>query len=344
MTHKKRITIKDVARFAGVSNQTVSRVINNRPDVAEETRQRVKEVIKLLNYRPDPIARSMKGITQTIGCITPNLRDYNFACIVEAAQNEAREYGYFILTGCAQNDFEVPPLLQEIMNRRVDGLLVINPRDDNRYRHLRPLIDQGIPVMYLKDPPDDEPASSISLDDVKGGYLAGCHFQDLGHRIVVDLMGPESEQCSQQRSIGFYKAFEKINDGERTILSIHGDWSAASGEQAIQRLLAKSNRFSAIFAHNDRMASGAIRALRKAGLKVPQEVSIIGYDDDPFASFLDPPLTTIRQPFSQIGKTGLKKLIEQIQDPSLKPVKIVLEPRLIFRDSCLPFSDDKDIL
>jgi len=135
VVNTKRVTIIDVAEEAGVSKQTVSRVINDRPDVAEDTRGRIKEVIKRLGYRPDPIARSMRGSTHTLGCITPNLSDYNFSSIVQAAQAEARDNGFFLLTGSAQSDVDVLPLLNEFVNRRVDGLLVINPRDDNRYRH-----------------------------------------------------------------------------------------------------------------------------------------------------------------------------------------------------------------
>lgn len=333
----KRVTITDVAQEAGVSKQTVSRVINERPDVASQTRTRILEVINQLGYRPDPIARSMKGNTHTLGFITPNLSDYNFSSIVQAAQAEARSNGFFVLAGSAQFEKDVLPLLNEIMNRRVDGLLVINPRDDNRYRYLLPLIEQNVPIVYLKNSPVDEPVSAVCLDDVTGGYIATQHLLSLGHSTIVTVLGLQNEECTQDRLTGFRKAHAEAGVVPNPALLVRGDWSAASGNLAIKSLLEQHIDFSAVFAQNDRMAVGAIRALREAGLKVPQDVSVIGYDDIPLSSFFDPPMTTIRQPMEQFGRIGAQLLIKAVNNPQHKPQVIRLNPELIVRETCAPY-------
>ncbi|MFW5714063.1 MAG: LacI family DNA-binding transcriptional regulator, partial [Brevefilum sp.] len=234
MVGKKRVTISDVAEKAGVSKQTVSRVINGRPNVADHTRGRIKEIITKLGYQPDPIARSMRGSSHTLGCITPNLSDYNFSSIVQAAQAEARKEGFFLLTGSASTEQDVQPLLNEIMNRRVDGLLVINPRDDNRYSHFLPLIEQGVPVVYIKNTPLDEKVSAVSLDDEAGGFLAAQHLIALGHTQIATILGLENEECTKGRLTGFHKALQEAGLQVNVRLLAKGDWTASSGNRAIK--------------------------------------------------------------------------------------------------------------
>jgi len=339
LINNRRITITDVAKKAGVSKQTVSRVINDRPDVAEETRGRIKTVIKQLGYRPDPIARSMKGITHTFGCITPNLSDFNFSSIVQYAQAEARQAGFFLLTGSANSENDVPALLNEIVNRRVDGLMVLNPRDDKRYSYLLPLVEKNTPVVYIKNTPVDEPVSAVCLDDEMGGYLATDYLLKLGHTRIATILGPRNEQCTQERLIGFQKAYQEADTDYNQATLLQGNWSAASGSSAIKQLLKDKTSFSAVFAQNDNMAVGAIRALRESGLRIPQDVSIIGYDDIPLSSFFDPPLTTIRQPIEQFGRLGAKLLIAAVKDQDFKPQIIRLDPELIIRETCLPYQN-----
>lgn len=337
MAHNKRVIISDVAKEAGVSKQTVSRVINNRPDVADETRTRIKDIIARLGYHPDPIARSMRGNTHTLGCITPNLSDYNFSSIVQAAQAEARNSGYFILTGSAQSDQDVQPLLNEFMNRRVDGLLVINPRDDNRYLRLLPLIEQGVPVVYIKNTPVDEGVSAVSLDDEVGGYLATFHLIGLGHTNIATIMGLPNEECTKSRLAGFKKAHHEAGLQVNLELIAEGDWSASTGNQAIKDLLANGHPFSAVFAQNDRMAVGAIQALRSAGFKIAEDISVIGYDDIPLSSYFDPPMTTIRQPIEEFGRIGAQLLIEALNNHAFKPRIVRLSPELIIRKTSAPY-------
>ncbi len=332
---RSQVTIRDVANLAGVSHQTVSRVINNSKRVSLETRRRVEKAIKELDYRPNAIARSMaKGYTHTLGCISPNLTDYIFSSMIESAQIEARCHNFFLLTGCASSADDVPPLLDEMLKRRVDGLLILNPRDDDRYLHLLPLIEHGMPVVYLKNSPKQEAVSAVCADDENGGYQATQYLLELGHTQIAIITGRENEECTQDRLKGYCKALSEAGIKVDEKLIVKGNWFADSGEKAIRQLLASKIPFSAVFAQNDRMAVGCIRALRDAGLRVPQDVSVVGYDDIPLASFFDPPLTTIRQPMDEFGRQGAQLLIDAVKDKDYVPKQVRLNTQIIKRYSC----------
>jgi DNA-binding LacI/PurR family transcriptional regulator len=333
--NRSQPTIKDVAARAGVSRQTVSRVLNDRPDVAPETRARVLGAIADLNYRPNLAARSMVvGRSCSLGCISPSLTDHTFASMIESAQAEARRQGYFMLTGSAPAVADVGPLLEEMLRRQVDGLLAIDPCADDRHRVLYPLIRRGVPLVYLSSAPCNERVSLIRCDDEDAGYQATRYLLDLGHRAIATILGPDHEKCTFDRLEGYQRALVQAGlEPERT-LAVPGDWSAASGLQAAQQLLEAGRPFTAIFCQNDQMAVGAIRALREAGRQVPGHVSVIGFDDIPLASFFDPPLTTIRQPMEEFGRQAAGVLIKTIDDPARPPEQILLPGELVIRASC----------
>jgi len=334
---KHRPTIKDVAARVGVSRQTVSRVINDKGEVSTETRARVLAAVEELGYRPSAVARSMvAGRTCTLGCISPNLTDYTFASIIQSAQAEARRQGYFILTGSAPTEADVEPLLEEMLHRQVDGLLVINPRADDRYHHFLPLVEKGMAMVYLSNTPQGEPVSSVRCDDHEGGYQATRYLIDLGHTAIATIVGPDNEECTLDRLAGHRQALAQAGLDFDLALTASGDWSATSGYEAIQRLLARGQPFSAVFAQNDRMAVGAIRALREAERQVPDDVSVIGFDDIPLASYFDPPLTTLHQPMEESGRRAACLLIETIRNPDRPPEQVLTHARLIERASCAP--------
>ncbi len=332
---RSRLTIQDVARKAGVSRQTVSRVLNNKGEVSQETRQRVLEVIAELDYRPSAVARSMaRGQTCTLGCIAPTLTDFTFASIIEGAQAEARRLGYFILTGSAPTEREVESLLEEFLHRRVDGLMVFNPYADQRFRHLLPLIESGTPIVYLGNTPCGEPVSSVRCDDQDGGFQATRYLLQLGHTVIATITGPPNEECTGDRLNGYRRALEQAEIPLDSRLIVNGNWSALSGYQATRTLLETGVPFTAIFAQNDQMAIGAIHALREAGLSVPRDVSVIGFDDIPLASYFDPPLTTLRQPMAELGMWAARLLVEAIRNPNHPMERILLQARIVERASC----------
>lgn len=332
---RSKPTIKDVAAQAGVSRQTVSRVINNKGEVSDATRDRVLATIDELGYRPNAVARSMVvGRTCTLGCISPSLTDFTFANIIDSAQAEARRLGYFVLTGSARSENEVDPLLEEMLHRQVDGLLVLNPHADGRYQYFLPLIEKGMAVVYLNNTPRGEIVSSVHCDDRDGGYQATRYLLDLGHTGVATILGPSNEECTSDRLEGHRQALTEAGLTYAPEWTEQGDWSATSGYQATQRLLAAGRPFSAIFAQNDQMAVGAIRALREHNQRVPEDVSVVGFDDIPLASYFDPPLTTLRQPMQESGKRAARLLVDTIQNPGRPPEQISIKASLVERASC----------
>lgn len=331
----KRTTLKDVAQRAGVSYQTVSRVVNDKGEVLPETRARVAQVMRELNYRPSMIARSMvSGRAFTLGCISPNLTDYTFASLIEGAESFAREHGYLLLSASAAHADDVARFCDEIVKSgRVDGLLVINPYADARHKHVEELNAEGIPVVYLGARPRHGKIPSVHLDDENAGYQATQHLISQGHVHIATLLGPPNEDCVDDRLVGYRRALRdaRISFSKRLVRS--GDWSASSGYDAMKQIIALGAEFSAVFAQNDRMAVGAIRALREAGRQVPQDVSVIGFDDMPLATYFDPPLTTMHQDTFRIGCTAAELMLETLTGGQASRAQISIPAELVVRQS-----------
>ncbi|MBM3120836.1 MAG: LacI family transcriptional regulator [Chloroflexi bacterium] len=326
-----RPTIRDVARLAGVSHQTVSRVINHSEDVTPGTRDRVDTAILELGYRPSAIARSMaRGETRTLACISPNLTDYTFASIIEGAEQEARSQGYFLLSSSAIDANSFEELIDELVgHRRVDGLLIINPYADARHQ----LLPGGFPLVFVGAHSHGEGIPSVCLDDQAAASAATRHLLNGGRRRLALITGPLAEDCSVDRRSGFLQALETAGIAFDPGLEVEGDWSATSGREALLGLARRGTLPDAVFAQNDRMALGVLRAARDLGLSVPGQLAVIGVDDMPLATHFDPPLTTMRQDMPRIGREAARLLLEIIKNPQapLHPIKLPAE--LVIRQS-----------
>ena len=324
-------TIRDVARQAGVSHQTVSRVINSSEDVTPETRERVEAAIAELGYRPNAIARSMAiGQTRTLACISPNLTDYTFASIIEGAEIEARRLGYFLLSSSARDAESFKGLVDELVgHRRVDGLLVMNPYADERYQ----LIPETFPVVFVGARARGENICSVCLDDEAVAYNATKHLIECGHTQIGMVTGPMAEDCSMDRMVGFQKALEEFNLPFLPELIIEGDWSASSGQAALMQLSANGDLPGAIFVQNDRMAMGLLRAAHDLNISVPDQLSVIGVDDMPLTQHFDPPLTTMRQDMPRVGMEAARVLIHAIDGAQNHLCQMKLPAELVTRQS-----------
>lgn len=326
-----RPTIRDVARHAGVSHQTVSRVINGSEDVLPETRALVEAAIEEMGYRPSAIARSMaRGSTHTLAIISPNLTDYTFASVIEGAEVEARQHGYFVMSSSASDPESFRALVDELVGHgRVDGLIVINPYADERYK----LIPRDFPLVFVGARSHDENICSISLDDESVAYEATRHLISLGHTQIALVTGPMTEDCSQDRTKGYRRALSEAGLPFNESFVFEGDWSASSGQAALVALLEQGTTPTAVFAQNDRMAMGVLRAARDANLQVPGQLSVIGVDDMPLSSYFDPPLTTMRQDMPQIGQEAIRMLMSIIQKKNVDLQGIKFPAQLVIRQS-----------
>ena len=326
-----RPTIRDVARKAGVSHQTVSRVINGKDDVLPETRTLVEAAIEQMGYRPNAIARSMaRGQTRTLACISPNLTDFTFASVIEGAEVEARKHDYFLLSSSASDPESFRALVDELVgHRRVDGLIVINPYADKRFE----FIPKDFPLVFVGASAHEKDICSVSLDDEKVAYDATHHLVSLGHTQIALVTGPMEEDCSRDRTEGYRRALMETGIPFDETMVIEGDWSATSGQTALQSFIEQGRVPSAVFAQNDRMAMGIMRAARDADIKIPSQLAVIGVDDMPLSSYFDPPLTTMQQDIPRIGQEATRMLLDIIQkkNPTVRELK--LSAQLVARQS-----------
>ena len=331
MRNKSKPTLRDVAKQAGVSHQTVSRVINQHERVSPETRARVTDAIAKLGFSPNAIARSMaQGRAQTLACLSPNLTDYTFASIIEGAEAEGRQLNYFLLSSSVKDGEQFQSIAADLVaSRRVDGILVINPFADDRHLYL----PKAFPLTFVGTHVRAEKISSVGLDDESAANAATQHLLDCGHRQIAMVSGPHAEDCVQDRRAGYEAALRAAGLEPNPAWVYEGDWSASSGYQALTQLLRSNGRPTAVFAQNDRMAIGLLRAARDAGLNVPEQLAVIGFDDMPLSAYFDPPLTTMRQDMEAIGREAVRLLIHAVQEPDTPPEHLRFPSQLVVRQS-----------
>ena len=321
--------MEDVARVAGVSHQTVSRVLNSHPNVSPKTRERVEKAIAELGYRRNTAARSLvTRRSQTIGVLGSDMSHYGPSNTLLGVQQAARDQGYFVsmanlseLTPAAIKD-----ALEYFMLQSVDGIVVIVPHE-TMFEALRtisisvPLVAVGFGV--------DERLSVAAVNQRMGASLAVQHLVDLGHTAIAHVSGPPDWIDAAARIDGWRRTLAQAGLAEGAL--IRGDWSAESGYRAGLELAAAHN-VTAVFAANDQMALGALRAFSEAGLRVPQDISVVGYDDQPEAAYLIPPLTTVNQGFKELGARCIQMLLFEMANGHTGAASVV-NPKLVIRST-----------
>jgi DNA-binding LacI/PurR family transcriptional regulator len=326
--------LKDVAKLAGVSHITVSRVVNQAPNVHPDTRERVVAAMTELGYRPNLAARALvTRRSHTLGVIAVKGTLFGPASTLLSIEQAALARGYY-LSVVSVTDVTPTALeeaLQRLAQQAVEGLVVMAPR--------RAAIESlaqmppGLPVVTVEG--GGAPGAAAVLVDQTGGAVAATrHLVQQGHRHVVHLAGPSDWLEAQARLDGWRAACREA--GLATPRPLHGDWSPRSGYRAAQRLLGRLHTFTALFAANDQMALGALRAFAEAGVRVPQDVSVVGFDDVPEAEFLHPPLTTVRQDFEAVGRACVELLTRAIEKTDGHEETVVIPADLQVRCSTGP--------
>jgi LacI family transcriptional regulator len=332
-----KMTIKDIAKKAGVSIATVSYVINKSRTVSPELTKRVLAAIEEIGYYPDINARSLKSKrTSTIGLIVPDNSNPFFAEIAKGVEDAGFDAGFSVLL-CNSNAMleREQAYIDLLLSKRVDGVifaptsLSINP--------IQRLVDLGIPVAVFYREAGELDVDSIRIDNLEGGYRATRHLIELGHKQVACIRPLSTETPSGQRVEGFKRAMDEAGLSYSSILMPQGNNRIKGGEAAARELLNSGKKFSAIFSTNDAMAIGAMRALRDAGLRIPEDVSVIGFDDIILARYSEPPLTTISQPKQEAGALAVQRIVERIELKHTDGAReFILETELIERCSTTP--------
>ena len=328
----RRPSIRDVARLAGVSHQTVSRVLNNHPSIRPETKERVLSVMAQLQYRPNRAARALvTSRSQTIGILAARSTQYGPASSIAAIEAAAQARGYWVSTANidASDPQSIPAGLAHLMAQAVEGIVVIAPQ----VRVLRALAAEPIDVPYVTlQSTDLVPAHTMSVDQIAGARLATKHLINQGHRGIYHLAGPQDWIEAEARMRGFLE--EMSASDIPTTAPILGDWTAEFGYYAGRELL-RVRDFTAIFSSNDQMALGLMHAIRDEGLDVPHDISIVGFDDIPEAAHFWPPLTTVRQDFAELGRRCVEILLGPA-DANHESAPATITPELIVRSSTGP--------
>lgn len=336
----------DVARLAGVSHQTVSRVLNDHPSVRPETRDRVLDAIATLGYRRNSAARALVTMrSATLGVVTTGSALYGPTSTLIAVEEAAREQGYFVSVATIRryDAATMHRVLEHFMDQGVEGIVVIAPQEDvaaavDSFRAPVPVImiaARDRPGVAEDAPPGAVGAGSIlpiAVDQRLGARLAAEHLLGLGHRTVWHLSGPLDWFDARERETGWRSALEDA--GAPVPEPVRGDWSSDRG-YAVGRELAGAVRAgdgpTAVFAGNDQLALGLLRAFWESGVRVPDDVSVVGFDDIAGAGHFIPPLTTVRQPFGALGRRALALMLDAFAGATVRPVSI--PPELVVRES-----------
>ncbi|MBS0054549.1 LacI family DNA-binding transcriptional regulator [Yersinia sp. Marseille-Q3913] len=334
----KSVTLDDVARQAGVSYQTVSRVLNQADHVSPKTRSKVEQAMTDLNYVPNRVAQQLAGKhSLTLGLATTDLSLHAPSQIAAAIKSKACELGYSIVIAMVDDhsDHACQQAINELLAQRVDGILVNVPLKPTRSQKV---VQQcaGTPVLFLDVDPQSA-AFSVLFDPKVGAIQGADYLIELGHQQIALICGPKEAISSQLRYQGWLQALSRSSLVPQAVY--HGEWDALSGYQATQKLMTSHILFSAILVANDQMALGVLRALHEHNIDVPEQVSVIGYDDTADSAYFHPPLTTVRQNFKLLGEESVSRLIVRLHHTIEPPSEtLLLATQLTIRQTTAPFA------
>lgn len=340
----QHVTLLDVARMAGVSTKTVSRVVNNQGEISETTRQRVMAAIEQLGYRPNVLARSLVNRrSNTLAVVAWGIDYYGPSRTVVGIEQQSDELGYslFLNLVARPDDANVDRVLDELITRRVDGIIWAAPEvGDNRSWLSPTIMAQLPPIVFLSMAPRPDLAI-VAVENRVGAAEAVRHLLDQGRQRIGQIAGPMAWWEARERSAGWEETLVRAGRPATPAMSVQGDWSAASGDRAVRALLAQQPDLDAVFAGSDQMALGALGAAHGLGRRVPDDLAFVGFDDIPESAFFWPPLTTVHQPLIDAGRIAVNTLHQMIGDKwhhreSGAPTLTLVKPELVIRaSSCL---------
>ena len=342
-----RVNINDVAAVAGVSKQTVSRVINERPDVSPETRKRVKDVIEQVGYRPSALARSLTSKrSYTLGVVIAGLKYIGPSTLLNGITSTAEEAGYCLilkeLPSFVYDDIE--PIFEELFSRQVDGIIWgVSEVGENRKRLKKLHFDQKIPLVYLTMEPKKH-VTVITENNYSGARLAVTHLLEQGYQRVGFLSGPLEWWEARQRLKAWKDVMSEAGKKVQDTHWVAGNWSSASGAVSMEKLFKQYPEMDSIFVANDQMALGAMQVIHEKGKRIPEDMGVVGFDNIPESAYFWPALTTIQQDQGRVARVAVEELIKIIEsgwkglDP-VDPHSILLEPTLVVRRSSSRIQD-----
>jgi LacI family transcriptional regulator len=328
--------LEEVAKLSGVSRSTVSRVVNNDPNVSQVTREKVLQIIKQVNFHPNVAARGLAaGRTRILGLVIPMrvsalFTDPYFPILIQGVSSACNTHDHSVMLWLAEPEYERRTIRQIMHSALIDGVILASQLNDDPVGQA--LIEGDIPFIMVGRHPTNERVNYIDVDNRNAARDAVTHLLRLERRRIAAITGPQNMIAGADRLQGYLDALRTRGIASVSDLIVEADFTEAGGYVAMQRLLA--HRPDAVFVGSDAMALGALRALRDAGRRVPEEVAMVGFDDMPFAARTDPPLTTVRQPIHRMGQVAAETLIDIITTSDAQPRRIILPTELVIRSSC----------
>lgn len=329
---EKKPNIYDVARLAEVSHQTVSRVLNNQPNIRPTTKARVEAAMATLGYQPNPAARSLvTAKSNMLGLLVSDTGLYGPAGMLNAMERQARQAGYFAITVAVR--FDSPDSwaegLQHLSKLHVEGIATIALQ--SQVLEMAAKIMPNVKMVAIDADHETNVADSVGIDNYGGGYMATRHLIELGHKKILHVLGPQTSSEAQNRRRGYEQAMKEAKLEPATV---QGDWTAETGFRLGIELNLELAGYTGIFTANDQLSLGMLKAFNMRGVSVPGDVSMVGFDDIPESPYFNPPLTTIRQDFNQLGEVAIELLLSDLAGTKRKKFETV-KPSLIVRDSAI---------
>jgi DNA-binding LacI/PurR family transcriptional regulator len=333
-----RVSIKDIAKAAGVSHPTVSRALSDSPLISEETKVRIQRLAQEMGYSPNALARGLvTRQTYSVGMVVTTIADPFVAEVVQGIEATAHDHGYTVILCNSESTPEREIASVEMLrSKRVDGVIVTASRVGALYLEYLELIGGPIVLINNHNEESGRYTFSVSVDNRHGGRLAAGHLVQLGHRRIAYVAGPANHSSDLDRLAGYRQALAEGGIEPDPALVVPGNGRPDGGEEALQAILALDPRPTAVFCYNDMTAIGLIHAARQAGLAIPQDVAVVGFDDILFAAYLYPPLTTIAQPKVEMGQQAMHMMLALItasEDSEEDLANVVVQGKLVVRAS-----------
>jgi len=326
-------SMKDVARLACVSESTVSRVLNQSVPVDEDTRRRVEDAIKRLNYRPNLLAKGLRSRSgKLIGLVVPEIVHHTFASFIQFIEESVVARGCSLIVGNHKNNPDLEEsFIDDLIRRNVDGIIFSRVSDESRVMRL--INETGIPVVVIDRAVEKEEVASVVLDNHQAGFLAGDYLGKGGHRKIACVTGPLKISLCRERLTGLNEALTRFQAGVAQDWTYEGDFKFESGYLGAQKLFSAHPEITAVWAQNDLMAVGVMKYLLENGRSIPRDVSVMGMDDISLARMITPSLTTVIQPFSEICEEAVDLLLRQKNNDGSRTEKVVIKPDFVVRES-----------
>ncbi|MBN1599319.1 MAG: LacI family DNA-binding transcriptional regulator [Bacteroidales bacterium] len=334
---KKTVTIDDIARYLNIATSTVSRALSDHHSISDQTKKLIKDTAKKLNYRPNSLAANFrKGKTKTIGLVVPRINRNFFSNVIHGVEYVANQFEYSLII-CQSNETYKSELeaIETLMNNRVAGILISISRETRKPGHIKSVIEKGIPLVQFDRVFEEIKSNKVLNDNLNGAYSAVKGLIDQGYRRIVHFAGPYYINIYQDRYEGYKKALLDSGLTPDEKLVFENILTREEGYEKTMEIFGKANRPDAVFAASDFSALGAMIALKDMNIKIPGEVGVVGYANEPFTDYISPGLTSVDQHSVEMGQTAARLLFEEIlnEDENYVPKTLTLKPDLVIRDS-----------